>query len=157
PGSPAHAPLGTPGAARLVRVSEGELKADVIQALSGLPTLSAPGVSNWRPCLDVLKALGCKTVRLAYDADCADKRAVARALSAFAEAFGVAGYVLELERWDAADGKGLDDLLAAGKSPELLQGDAACQAVREILATACSDEEPPPPGELDRLQDVLDA
>jgi hypothetical protein len=33
-----------------------------------------------------------------------------------------AGLAVELERWDAADGKGIDDLLAAGKVPELLRG-----------------------------------
>ncbi|HKB40499.1 MAG TPA: DUF3854 domain-containing protein, partial [Gemmataceae bacterium] len=157
PGSPAHVPLGTQATAELARVTEGELKADVVQALTALPTLSAPGVSNWRICLDVLKALGCKTVRLAFDADAPEKPAVARALSACAEALDSAGYAVELESWDAADGKGLDDLLTASKAPQLLQGDAVRQALREIVAAASALEEVAPPSELDRLQDVLDA
>jgi hypothetical protein len=157
PGAPVHVPAGTPQAAELVRLTEGELKADVVQARTGLPTVSVPGVSNWRPALAVLKALGCKTVRLGFDADAWDKPAVARALSACAEALAKAGFTVDLERWDAADGKGLDDLLAAGKTPELVQGEAALQAVRNILAAATADEEPAPPDELARLQDVLDA
>ena len=56
-----------------------------------------------------------------------------------------------------ADGKGLDDLLAAGKAAELLEGEAAQQAIREILAAATANEEPGKPDELARLQDALDA
>ncbi len=156
PGSPIHVPLGTPEAAELARLTEGELKADVTQARTGVPTLSVPGATNWRPALAVLKELGCKTVRLAFDADAWDNPTVARALLACTDALTAAGFAVELERWDGANGKGLDDLLAAGKAPELLQGDVALQAIRETLAAATADEEPAPPDELARLQDVLD-
>src|SRR5262249_52895625 len=74
-----------------------------------------------------------------------------------AEALVSAEFAVELERWDATDGKGLDDLLAAGKEPELLRGEAALQAVRDILAAANADEEPGPPDDLARLQGVLEA
>jgi hypothetical protein len=157
PGAPVHFPAGTPEAAGLVRLTEGELKADVVQALTGLPTLSIPGVATWRPALEVLKAMGCQTVRLAFDADAPDNATVARALSACANALVETGFALELERWAAVDGKGLDDLLAAGKTPEVLVGDKARSAIRETLAAATAEEEPAPPDELARLQDVLDA
>ncbi len=157
PGSPAHVPLGTPKEAELVRLIEGELKADLVQARTALPTVSAPGVTNWRGTLPVLHEMGCKTARLAFDADSHTNPVVARALSSCAEALAEAGFAVELERWDAADGKGLDDLLMSGKEPELLQGEAARRAIREILATATSEEDPSPPDELARLQDVLDA
>src|SRR5262249_53230252 len=42
PGAPVHVPLGTPQQADLARLTEGELKADVIQALTGTPTASVP-------------------------------------------------------------------------------------------------------------------
>lgn len=155
-GAPVHVPVGTPATAALVRLTEGELKADVVQVRTDLPTISVPGVTNWRPALPVLKELGCETVRLAFDADAWDNANVARALSDCANALTAAGFAVELERWDAADGKGLDDLLAAGREPEVVQGDAALQAVRDILAAASADEEPAPPDELARLQDVLD-
>jgi hypothetical protein len=157
PGSPVHCPLGFPQAAEMVRLTEGELKADVIQARTGLPTLSVPGVGNWRGALAALKQMGARTVRLAVDADAPEKPTVARPLADCADALAEAGLAVELERWGKIDGKGLDDLLATGKTPELLQGDAALQAVHEILATATADEEPAPPDELARLQDVLDA
>lgn len=154
PGSPAHAPLGTPESAERVRLVEGELKADVAQSLTGLPTLSVPGVSTWRPALEVLEALGCKTVRLAFDADAWDKAHVARALSSCCAALLEAGFAVEVERWAVADGKGLDDLLLAGKTPEVLIGDDATEAVREALAAATADE-PAESDELTRLHEVL--
>src|SRR5262249_13133922 len=42
PGSPVHVPLGIAAPAEIVRLTEGELKADVALALSGLPTIAAP-------------------------------------------------------------------------------------------------------------------
>jgi hypothetical protein len=47
-----------------VRLTEGELKSDVAIVLSKLPTIAAPGVSNWLPCIEVLRVLEAKTVRL---------------------------------------------------------------------------------------------
>jgi hypothetical protein len=155
PGAPVHCPAGMTQAAELVRLTEGELKADLIQALTGLPTVSVPGVNSWRPALAVLQELGCKSVRLAFDMDAWDKPAVARALSACAEVLAAEGYAVELERWDTGDGKGLDDLLASGKSPELLRGEAARTAIQEILAAATAGETSAPPDELARLVDIL--
>jgi len=152
----AHAPLGTPQTAERARVTEGELKADVIAARIGETTVSAPGASSWKVALDMLKTMGCKIVCLAYDADVEQKPTVARSLSAFAGALAAVGIAVELERWQLEDGKGLDDLLANGKTPELLLGEAALAAIREILATATAGEEAKA-DELDRLPDVLAA
>jgi hypothetical protein len=144
-----------PAEAERVRLIEGELKADLVQAVTSLPTISFPGATNWRLAIPVLKELCCRTAPLAFDADASDKPIVARSLSACADALREAGYSVEVERWNVVDGKGLDDLLANGKQPEVVTGDAAYSAIREILATATSEEEPGPPSELDRLQDVL--
>ena len=38
-----------------------------------------------------------------------------RGLSPHCKKLTRAGFTVELERWDIADGKGIDDLLAAGK------------------------------------------
>src|SRR5262249_34110024 len=86
-----------------------------------------------------------------------DNPTVARPLSACADGLTAAGLAVDLERWNVADGKGLDDLLANGKQPELLTGDTAWSAIRDIFAAATADEEPGPPDDLDRLQGVLDS
>jgi hypothetical protein len=155
PGSPAHVPLGVQAPAEVVRLTEGELKADVATVLSGLPTVGAASAAAWKSVLDLLPALGCKTVRLAFDADAFDNGLVSRALADCFEAGGDRGLAVELERWDKADGKGIDDLLAAGKAPEVLTGDAARAAIREALAAATASEPTPAPDELDRLPGVL--
>lgn len=135
PGSPVHVPLGTPTPSEVVRLTEGERKADVCFRRTGLATVGVPGVANWRPSLDVLRGMGAKTVRLAFDADARAKRPVAEALRACKEGLAEAGFAVELERWDAAY-KGLDDLLAAGREPEVLAGGEADAALKEILAAA---------------------
>jgi hypothetical protein len=156
PGAPPHVPLGVKAPCPVVRITEGALKADVATALSAVPTIGAAGLA-WKPALDLLAGLGCQTVRLAFDADALDNGNVARALAACHDAATAAGLAVELERWDAAAGKGLDDVLAAGKPPEVLSGDAARQAVAEVLAAATAGEPPAEPPALGRLSEVLAA
>ncbi|MDA1054805.1 MAG: DUF3854 domain-containing protein [Planctomycetota bacterium] len=136
PGSPAHVPTGITGPCDLARITEGEFKADVATALSGIPTISFPGVTSWRTVLPVLKTLQVKTVRLAFDADAMENENVARCLLESFQALAGDGFAVELERWDAANGKGIDNLLAAGGKPEVLTGDNALQAAREIAKAA---------------------
>jgi hypothetical protein len=144
PGSPVHVPLGVVTPAGTVRLTEGELKSDISVVLSELPTISIPGVGNWRPALDALTALGAKSVRLAFDMDATEKPEVARALLSCAEVLREEGYSIELEQWDVTY-KGIDDLLASGGSPEVHRGDAAEQALQDIARAAGVAESPPPP------------
>jgi hypothetical protein len=149
PGAPPHVPLGVTVPCPVCRLTEGALKAHVAFFLSGLPTVGAAGLA-WRPALDVLRQLGCQTVRLAFDADALDNPHVARALNDCADGAEEAGMAVELERWDRADGKGIDDLLAAGKVPDVLAGEAARAAIREALAASTAGDSLPgelPPGE----------
>ncbi|MBI1917682.1 MAG: DUF3854 domain-containing protein [Planctomycetes bacterium] len=154
PGAPVHVPLGVTGACHCCRLTEGAIKADVAHALSGLPTIGAPGVSAWRPALDVLRELDCQTVRLAFDGDARDNPAVARALSACAEAATAAGLAVELERWPR-EHKGIDDALAAGAAVELLAGEEARRAIAGVLAEATAGEPLPEPSPLERLPVIL--
>ena len=158
PGAPAHVPLSVRPEVETVRLTEGELKADTATALSGVPTISEPGVANFRPCIDVIKSLRAKKVRLAFDADASTNPNVARAQLKCAEAICSWGFKLEFERWDPADGKGIDDLLAAGKTPELLTGDDAMSAVRAAAeAVGLSQENTLQSDVLARLPSVLEA
>jgi hypothetical protein len=157
PGSHAHVPLGINGPADTIRLTEGPLKADIAFARSGLPTVGAASAASWRPALELVRTLGCKTVSMAFDADAFDNPLIARALSECCQAATGVGLAVELERWELADGKGIDDLLAAGKTPEVLTGEAARAAVCEALAAATAGEPPLKPDELERLDDVLAA
>jgi hypothetical protein len=142
PGAPVHVPL-FDGTASIVRVTEGALKADLATLLSGVLTIGLPGVSSWRLTAKVLRRLKAATARIAFDADARTNRFVAEALSRLASDLRKAGFAVELERWNLADGKGVDDLLAAGKAPEVLAGDAAATAIDEIIRAAHLADPPP--------------
>src|SRR5216683_2931394 len=116
PGAPVHIPLqsGQRIPRDAVRVTEGELKADVATQLSGILTISAPGVSAWRGVIPVLAELAPKVVHLAFDVDAATNPLVARATEATAEAVALEGYDVVLESWDSLLAKGVDDALVAG-------------------------------------------
>lgn len=92
-------------------VTEGELKADVVTALSGVRTLSVPGVGAWRLVLPVLQAIGAHDVTVAFDADALENPVVAKASRELTEALQVLGYRPRVARWDPKF-KGLDDFLA---------------------------------------------
>jgi hypothetical protein len=135
PGSPVHVPLGIAVSVSVGRLTEVELKADVTFDLSGLPTVGATSAATWRRALEALQALGCTTVRLAFDGDAGENTHVARALADCSQAAAAAGLVVELERWPAAY-KGIDDALAAGAVVEVLTGAAALQEIQITVSAA---------------------
>jgi uncharacterized protein DUF3854/uncharacterized protein DUF927 len=122
PGAPVHVParasadgaIDDDGSLAVVRVTEGELKANVATALSGILTVSVPGVSAWRGALPVLRALRPARVLLAFDADAATNAHVARATEATAAVLSREGWDVAIEVWDGEQAKGIDDALAAG-------------------------------------------
>jgi hypothetical protein len=117
PGAQVHVPLfdGVPG--ETIRLTEGELKADIATALSSLLTVSIPGVAMWRKALPVVQAIQATRVLLAFDADWRSNPHVAKALGQAAFALVTAGYAVHVEDWKPVLGKGIDDLLAAGHAP----------------------------------------
>ena len=94
-----HVPLGITPSDGLVRLTEGPLKSDIAAALSGILTVAAPGVANWRSCLAVLRHAGARTVRSVSTPIAATTRPWPALLTA-AEALSAEGFALELERWD---------------------------------------------------------
>ncbi|MEW6425508.1 MAG: AAA family ATPase [Bacillota bacterium] len=120
PANSVHVPKFS-GDTSTVRVTEGELKADVTTVLSGTLTISIPGVSCWRQATPVLKKLGARTVLVAFDADAGTNSHVARALKCTIQELAREGFQVLLEKWDIRDGKGIDDLLAAGKKPSVIK------------------------------------
>jgi hypothetical protein len=117
PGAPVHVPLSAGVRGDTVRLTEGELKSDIATALSRLLTISVPGVAMWCKALPLLQHLQARQVLLAFDADWRSNPHVAYALGQAAFALVKAGYEVQVEDWDPALGKGVDDLLAAGHTP----------------------------------------
>jgi hypothetical protein len=115
PGHRLHVPLGTPGDPESIRVTEGELKAETAWDLSGVPTVSVPGVGSWRLALSYLLELPTQTIRLAFDWPDVQKHAsVRQELESFRHELTEMGKVVLLETWDDPSKKGVDDALRAG-------------------------------------------
>jgi hypothetical protein len=151
PGAQVHIPLRDGPRSETIRLTEGELKADVATVLSGILTVSVPGVAMWRKVLPVLQALQPQRVLLAFDADWRTNPHVAQALGQAAFALVQVGYEVRVEVWDPALGKGIDDLLAAGHTPTMQSVALAFGAVVHgqarawtgQLRTVAAEEVPP--------------
>ena len=148
PGAQAHI-AGTIEGAPCIRITEGELKATIAYHLTGIPTVSVPGVSAWRTALALVvdTALRGTVVRIAYDADAATNPLVAESRDDLADALARAGFAVEIETWNS--GKGIDDALVAGETiervprpkpppPERKPAHAPARKRREIAKAASS-------------------
>ena len=134
--SQVHVPMHDDLDLSVVRLTEGELKADVATALTGTLTVSMPGVSSWRRALEMLSSLGSGVVHLAFDADAKHNEHVALALREAYRTLKERGFEVLLETWPRELGKGIDDLLAAGHEPTLLAGEDAHATITEIVVEA---------------------
>jgi hypothetical protein len=141
PGAPAHVPKGINAPCKVVRLTEGELKADVAFSWSNLPTISVAGVGTWRPAVAILKALGCEIVRLAFDGDMRTNPAVARALDTCARGLIDEGFIVEFERWPE-NFKGIDDALSAGGIVEVVAAAEARQVIADVVTAATGETDP---------------
>lgn len=117
--SACHVPLLTKRST-VVRITEGELKADVAGSISGTFTISVPGISAWRGAIDTLHELemAITEVLVAFDAE-PHKPQVQQARSLLVNELLKEGYRVKLETWDPERGKGIDDLLSNGHTPQL--------------------------------------
>lgn len=112
---------------RKVYLTEGGLKADVANALTGLPFLAVAGVNNPRglpESLQELKELGMETVVMAFDADLYTNRNVLNALKRTVELVKAAGLQTKCLTWNPAY-KGVDDYYLAKLCHELFCPDVA--------------------------------
>jgi hypothetical protein len=148
PGSPLHYP--PPHWHRGfedVRITEGELKADVATARTGIKTFGVPGCSSWRMALAVCEHPMIETVRLAFDSDANKNPVVGKALldcaravreldqARRAETVAHLGVELIVEVWPK-EFKGIDDLLVAGGTPTEYRGEAAMAEAKKIAKAA---------------------
>lgn len=139
----------TGGQGRTIRVTEGELKADLATELSETLTISVPGVDAWQLALPLLTELGCARVLLAFDADFRSNPRVLRNLLDAASAYAEHCQV-EIETWEGE--KGIDELLHAGGTPETVSAADFRRAQKPLPAIVCNNRNLP-----DVTADVLRA
>ena len=143
PGAPPHVPHPHKDPTERVRLTEGELKADVATELSGMLTISVAGVSAWRSAIPVMKALKTRSVVLAYDADAQANLHVAMAIHGAVGGLRTAGFTVEMETWPLDVAKGIDDLLAAGHQPDLVTGEDVDTLIG-LIVQAATEANPSP-------------
>jgi hypothetical protein len=105
---------------KAIWVVEGEIKADLSAERLGAVVVSIPGVSLWSramPDLAELLPQGGRVV-VALDADWRENRHVHDAIRGLLLACEALGYDVGVALWDVSC-KGLDDLLIAGRQPEI--------------------------------------
>lgn len=143
PGVPCHVPvIQVPtGSTRVIRVTEGPLKADIATALSGVLTIGLAGCTTVRQALPHLRALKAEVVSLAWDADARENHHVAASLRAAVELFRGEGFCVQVETWDASAGKGIDDALFAGCAPTVHAGERVDRVVGEACESAAKVRE----------------
>lgn len=132
-----------------VRITEGELKAEVATLRTGVLTISIPGVGVWKRALDALRALGAKRVRVAFDADARINPAVATALRALVTGLAGADITVDVETWPTTNGpdgkpspKGIDDALAAWVPITVHEGKDAFEQAQVIAAQGGAQPDP---------------
>lgn len=141
PGSPVHIPLSKVQDHSTVRVTEGELKADIATHRTGILTISIPGVTSWRKALPELRDLGAKTVLVALDSDIWTNKFVAIALAEMVKPVRDEGYELIVEKWNPETAKGIDDLLVQGYEPERLTDKAIDELLLSLNSQAIQPEQ----------------
>ncbi len=129
---PAHVRRNADQDLRVVTLTEGPLKADVIHHLDNtVPVVAVPGVASWKSALSVLKAGSTEEVLLAFDMDWSTKDGVRQQVLACAREL-VQHYRVQLALWDPAEAKGFDDLLAARG---VYRRESGTETVLRLLAT----------------------
>lgn len=135
-----HFPLlSKPKKIKKLRITEGEIKADVATSLTDFYTISLPGISMWRLAIDAIKILRPEEILIAFDSDkdqanstydkpdapARDQFLVGKALSSLylaikneAQSLGIKK--VGIEHWPPDAGKGIDDVLIGGNSDRIL-------------------------------------
>ena len=118
-GTPAHVAQPQEKKGERVWITEGALKANIATDCLGETVIGIAGVGNWQSgkALDILAELEAPTVVVAYDADIVEKAEVRLQRNNLAKACFQAGHEVLLASWALDNGKGIDDLLMAGKTP----------------------------------------
>ncbi len=118
-----HCPIikGTPkeSAGTTIRVTEGVLKADVTTAIGDFYTLGLQGLKVTDDFEVILEELEVQEVRICLDQGEDENIDIIRTRAELINRTRKFGIDVVVELWDATEGKGIDDVLAAGKHEKI--------------------------------------
>lgn len=139
-----------------VRITEGEIKADIATLRTGILTLSIPGANQWRPVLSVIEHLRPVRVLLAFDGDARTNPAVAGGLQRLAAALVKQDITLAVETWPA-EFKGIDDALTALANVTVHEGADAVACIASLVSSSGAKSDPQAAATLDAAPEVTAA
>ena len=136
PSTRTHYPLAVPESLDIIRVTEGEMKADIATLLSGIYTIGTNGISCLDEPLDYLAECHPKArILLAPDAADFSKQSFISQVMGHLEWYNEADLDVALEIWDTGPGntiKGIDDALQANTSFEVLEYEDAMNFLEHL-------------------------
>ena len=135
----------------IIRITEGEIKADIATHLSGVYTVSCPGVSSWRKTADLVLSLNPERILVCFDSDKDSAKHIysgkelastetdkpndvgiyAGKLTRYLDS---AHPDVQIETWTEEQGKGIDDVLADGHTPSIMSQEEKAVFIQEKLA-----------------------
>ena len=126
------------------RVIEGIIKADTSTLRTGVLCLGIPSGSRWAEGIRCAEALGVESILLSPDADTRHKLNICTSLTFAADALTAKGETFYLEVWPEEAGKGLDDVLNAGRRVEIgvLHGVERWRVLRDWLRSSGAARHP---------------
>ena len=139
-----HFPKGFHDQLELIRITEGELKADLATLFSGLYTIGCPGVFTLSAPLEFLTKQ-CPSAKIILSPDFGDinNSGIAEKVLQDIYDYQQAGFKVYLEAWLTNENgmpKGIDDALKAGAELSHIPGDEAIKFLEEILSNVGMDE-----------------
>lgn len=142
-----HYPTNFDPKEEILRITEGELKADILSHYFKENTISIPGVHAWKFGYEAVQKLNPKEVILAFDSDKEKEfhneyfkseetpMIVGKSLSNLFLSIQRLGIPVSIEHWHEEDGKGLDDVISAGNEDSVsrLSEEEAEEFVKKAL------------------------
>ena len=108
--------------ARRVWITEGPIKAEIAAQKLNQFFISVPGITSWRPVLELVTKIGVKEIVLAFDMDIARKRELREQIKALKKELEKQSQIKKcgIALWrEDKHGKGIDDCLLNGFKPQV--------------------------------------
>ena len=139
-----HFPKGFHDQLELIRITEGELKADLATLFSETYTIGCPGIHSLSAPLEFLTK-HCPSAKIILSPDFGEiyNHGIAEKVLQTIYDYQEAGFNVELEAWQTNENgmpKGIDDALKAGAKISHIPGDEAIKFLEEILSNVGTDE-----------------
>ena len=139
-----HFPKGFHDQLNPIRITEGELKADLATLFSETYTIGCPGIHSLSAPLEFLTK-HCPSAKIILSPDFGEiyNHGIAEKVLQTIYDYQESGFNVELEAWQTNENgmpKGIDDALKAGAKISHIPGDEAIKFLEEILSDVGTDE-----------------